>query len=70
MLVETVHNVTVVAQERLRALAFHRDAFRSVIEAHSELAQHIAEKLLVRLHGLAAEIRTVDERLAQLEMAA
>jgi len=40
------------------------------MEAHSELAQHIAEKLLVRLHGLAAEIRTVDERLAQLEMAA
>jgi CRP-like cAMP-binding protein len=70
MLVETVHNVTVTAQERLRALAFHRDAFRSVMEAHPELAQHIAEKLLVRLHGLAAEIRTVDERLAQLEMAA
>jgi CRP/FNR family cyclic AMP-dependent transcriptional regulator len=70
MLVETVHNVTVTAQERLRALAFHRDAFRSVMEAHPKLAQHVAEKLLVRLYGLAAEIRTVDERLAQLEMAA
>ena len=68
MLVETVHNVTVTAQERLRALAFHRDAFRTVMEAHPELAQHIAEKLLVRLHGLAAEIRTVDEKLAQLEL--
>jgi|SRR5208337_464025 len=70
MLVETVHNVTVTAQERLRALAFHRDEFRSVMEAHPELAQHIAEKLLVRLHGLAAEIRMVDEKLEQLEKAA
>ncbi len=70
MLVETVHNVTVTAQERLRALAFHRDEFRTVMEAHPELAQHISEKLLVRLHGLAAEIRKVDERLAELEKAA
>ena len=70
MLVETVHNVTVTAQERLRALALHRDEFRSVMEAHPELAQHIAEKLLVRLHGLAAEIRIVDEKLEQLEKAA
>jgi CRP/FNR family transcriptional regulator, cyclic AMP receptor protein len=68
MLVETVHNVTVTAQERLRALAFHRDEFRAVMEAHPELAQHIAEKLLVRLHGLAKEIRTVDEKLALLEL--
>ncbi len=70
MLVETVHNVTVTAQERLRALAFHRDAFRTVMEAHPELAQHISEKLLVRLHGLATEIRKVDEKLAELEKAA
>ncbi len=70
MLIETVYSVTVTAQERLRALAFHRDTFRSVMEAHPELAQHISEKLLIRLHGLAAEIRTVDQRLAQLEEAA
>ena len=70
MLVETVHNATVSAQERVRALAFDRDAFRAVMEAHPDLAQHISEKLLVRLHGLAAEIRKVDERLAQLEEAA
>ena len=70
MLVETVHNVTVTAQERLRALAFHRDAFRAVMEAHPALAQHISEKLLVRLHGLAAEIRKIDGKLADLEQAA
>ncbi len=70
MLVETVHNVTVTAQERLRALAFHRDAVRTLMETHPELAQHISEKLLVRLHGLAAEIRKVDAKLAELEKAA
>ncbi len=70
MLVETVHNMTVTAQERLRALAFHRDVFRTVMEAHPELAKHISEMLLVRLYGLAAEIRKVDERLAELEKAA
>lgn len=70
MLVETVHSVTVTAQERLRALAFHRDAFRTVMETRPELAQHISEKLLVRLHGLAAEIRKVDAKLADLEKAA
>ena len=70
MLVETVQNVTVTAQERLRALAFHRDAFRAVMEAHPELAQHISEKLLVRLHGLAAEMRRIDGKLEELEKAA
>ncbi|MFZ1107726.1 MAG: cyclic nucleotide-binding domain-containing protein [Rhodomicrobium sp.] len=70
MLVETVHNVTVTAKERLRALAFHREGLVQVMEAHPALAQHIAEKLLVRLHGLAAEIRVVDSRLAEIEKAA
>ncbi len=70
MLVETVHSVTVMAKERLRALAFHRDEFRAVMEAHPALAQHIAEKLLVRLHGLSAEIRKVDRKLADIEKAA
>ncbi|KAI93750.1 hypothetical protein T281_14810 [Rhodomicrobium udaipurense JA643] len=67
MLVETVHSVSVTAQERLRALAFSRDAFRATMEKHPELAQHISEKLLVRLHGLAAEIRRVDGKLAEIE---
>jgi len=70
MLVETVHTVTVTANERLRALAFPRDAFRSVMEANPEIAKHIAEKLLVRLHGLAAQLREVDDKLAQIEKAA
>jgi CRP/FNR family cyclic AMP-dependent transcriptional regulator len=70
MLVETVHNITVTAKERLRALAIHREAFRGVMEQHPALAQHISEKLLVRLHGLAADLRKVDSRLAAIENAA
>jgi CRP/FNR family cyclic AMP-dependent transcriptional regulator len=70
MLVETTHSITVTAKERLRALAFNREAFRTVMEEHPDLARHIAEKLLVRLHGLAAEIRKVDSKLEALEEAA
>jgi CRP/FNR family transcriptional regulator, cyclic AMP receptor protein len=70
MLVETVHSVTVTAKERLRALAFHRESFAKVMEEHPALAQHVAEKLLIRLHGLAAQIREVDKRLAEMEKAA
>jgi CRP/FNR family transcriptional regulator, cyclic AMP receptor protein len=70
MLVDTVHNVTVTAKERLRALAFNRESFYAVMEANPALAHHISEKLLVRLHGLASEIRKVDAKLAELEKAA
>ncbi len=70
MLAETVHGLTVTANERLRALAFHREAFRAVMEEHPEIAQHISEKLLVRLHGLAAQLRAVDAKLAKVEEAA
>ncbi len=70
MLVETVHTVTVTANERLRALAFTREAFRLVMEEHPGVAKHISEKLLLRLHGLAAQLREVDNKLAQIEKAA
>ncbi len=70
MLVETVHGVTVTASERLRALALPRTAVRGVMEAKPRIAKHIAEKLLTRLHGLAAELREVDNKLAEIEKAA
>lgn len=70
MLVETVHSITVSASERLRALAFHRDAFRVVMEEHPAVAQHISDQLLARLHGLAVQLREVDNKLAKIEKAA
>lgn len=70
MLVETKHTVTVTANERLRALALSRETFRAVMEQHPEIAKHISEQLLARLQGLAAQLREVDGKLAQLEKAA
>jgi CRP-like cAMP-binding protein len=70
MLVETTHNVTVTAKEKLRALAISREALRLVMETHPEIATHISDKLLLRLHGLAAELRRVDQQLQQIEEAA
>ena len=70
MLVETVHAVTVTASGRLRALALPRKAFRSVMEAKPRIAKNIAERLLIRLHSLAAELREVDGKLAEIEKAA
>jgi CRP/FNR family transcriptional regulator, cyclic AMP receptor protein len=70
MLVETVHGVTVTASERLRALAIGREAFHAVMEAHPVIARHISDRLLARLHGLAAQLRTVDSKLAEIEKAA
>jgi CRP-like cAMP-binding protein len=67
MIVETVHPMTVTAKERVRALAFDRDGFRKVMESDPGIAQHIAEKLLVRLHSLAADLRKVDHFLERLE---
>jgi CRP-like cAMP-binding protein len=70
MLVETVHNLTVTARERLRALSIEREAFRTVMEADPAIAEHISEKLLVRLHGLATDLRKVDSTLARIDEAA
>ncbi len=70
MLVETVHTVTVTASERLRALAIQRDAFRTAMEEHPEIAHHISQQLLKRLHSLAVDLRKVDSKLAEIEAAA
>ena len=70
MLVETVHGVTVRAHDRLRALAISRKAFRGVMETKPRIAKQVAEKLLSRLNTLAAELREVDNKLAQIGKAA
>ncbi len=70
MLVETVHAVTVTAQERLRALALEQSSLRAVMEHHPHIAKYFAEKLLLRLQGLAEKLREVDGKLAEAEKAA
>lgn len=70
ILIETTHNFSVTAKERLRALAIPREAFRAVMEAEPAIAQHISEKLLVRLHALTEDLRKLDSKLAEIEKAA
>jgi CRP-like cAMP-binding protein len=70
MLVETTHHVTVIAQERVRAMAFHREAFHEVMNAEPGIARHISAQLLQRLQNLAQDLRKVDAQLAELEKAA
>ena len=70
MLVDTTHNFSVVAKERVRAMALHREDLRVAMEAEPGIAQHISEMLLVRLHGLAADLRRIDNQLAAIENAA
>lgn len=70
MLVETIYPITVVAKERVRALAIHREAFREVMERDPAIAQHMSDMLLARLSGLVEQLRTVDEKLAAIEEAA
>ncbi len=67
MLVETVYSVTIVAEERVRALAISREALLEVMEEDPSIAQHFSEKLLGRLSALAHDLRAVDAQFAELE---
>jgi CRP-like cAMP-binding protein len=67
MLVDTVHSFTVQAEERLRALALHREALKQAMELDPVIAQQISENLLARLQSIANELRQVDVLLAKAE---
>jgi CRP-like cAMP-binding protein len=67
MITETVHNFSVRAIERIRALAIRRAALRKVMEADPLIAQQISDNLLIRLRSLASELRQFDGRLAGME---
>jgi len=67
MLVETVYSITIVAEERVRALAIDRKALFEVMEEDPSIAQHFSEKLLGRLSALAQDLHAVDAQFAVLE---
>jgi CRP/FNR family cyclic AMP-dependent transcriptional regulator len=67
MLVETVYSITIVAEERVRALAISREALFEVMEGDPSIAQHFSEKLLSRLTELAQDLHAVDAQFALLE---
>jgi CRP-like cAMP-binding protein len=67
MITETLHDFSVRAVERIRALAIRRASLRKVMEADPQIAQQISDNLLIRLRGLASELRQFDGRLAAME---
>lgn len=67
MLTEVTYAATVVAAEPVRALVIAREALYSVLEHDPEIAEHLAEKLTLRLSSIAQELRAVDERFETLE---
>lgn len=66
MLVKTIHSLTVQAEERIRAMAIHREALRRVMEREPSIAQQIAENLLFRLQNFGSELRRFDLLLASV----
>ncbi len=70
MLVETIHSLTVQASVRLRALAFRRNAMKSVMLNDPVIAAKISGNLLIRLQTFAADLRRLDSFLAYVEGAA
>jgi len=67
MLVETVHSLTVQADERVRALAFRRDAMTCLMQRDPFIAAQISDNLLARLQSFAGDLRRLDNYLAKIE---
>ncbi|MGO9372577.1 MAG: cyclic nucleotide-binding domain-containing protein [Syntrophobacteraceae bacterium] len=67
MLVEIIHSLTVQASVRLRALAFRRNAMKSVMLNDPVIAAKISGNLLTRLQTFAADLRRLDSFLAHVE---
>ncbi len=57
MLIDTVHHLTVVADESIKALKFHRPMIEGLMTEDPSLADHFISRIAERLSGLAAEMR-------------
>jgi CRP-like cAMP-binding protein len=66
MLVEHDYSITVVAKTPVRALKLSREAMHGQMRDDRHLAEHISGKITARLTKLAAELRTIDSRLAHV----
>lgn len=66
MLIEHDYAITVVARGTVRALKLTREAMHDQMRDDTVLAGHISDKITGRLAMLAAELRKIDGRLAQV----
>lgn len=67
MLVETVHSMEIIAEDRLRAVSIDRADLFALMESDPSIAHHFSEKITERLIFLARDLREVDARFAMLE---
>jgi len=64
MLVETAHSATIVARTPIKALKISREEMHELMAEDMALAEHMVERIALRLKTLAAEVRAIDEMLA------
>jgi CRP-like cAMP-binding protein len=67
MLVEMTYTTTVIATQRVRAIAINRPALVQVMEEDPAIARHFSDKLMQRLLDLAEELKAVDAQFAEIE---
>lgn len=67
MLVECQHTSTIVARSITRAIRLTRASVLDQIKSDPALADHLSRNLARRLHGMAGELRRLDQTLARLD---
>lgn len=66
MLVETVHSATILARTTVKALRLTRTEMHEAMADDPKLADHLTQKITLRLQKLAQELRFVDQALADM----
>jgi signal-transduction protein with cAMP-binding, CBS, and nucleotidyltransferase domain len=60
MFVEHVYGATVVAKTQVRCLRLNRDGMRELLMKDQPLADHLTNKVAMRLHRVADQLRSID----------
>ena len=66
MLVETTHSATIIARGTVKALRLTRTEMHEAMAEDPHLADHLTQKITMRLQHLANELRSVDQALAEM----
>lgn len=64
MVVETSYSTRFVAVSPVRALKLPREALMRIMARRPELADHLTERIRLRLRAMARELKSIDDRLA------
>jgi CRP-like cAMP-binding protein len=66
MLVETVHNATVIAKSPVRAIRLSRTEMHALMQDDPSLAEHFSARITERLKRLAFELKAIDDALSEV----